>query len=60
LTSSPESHDVPRSHKPAGVLSLEQANTNVTVISDHFQAAPWCQRNPLMTTINPVLHRPRV
>jgi hypothetical protein len=55
LTSSPESHDVPRSHKPAGVLSLEQANTNGTVISDHFQAAPWCQRNPLMTTINPAV-----
>jgi hypothetical protein len=36
LTSSPESHDVPRSHKPAGVLILEQASTNETVLSDPF------------------------
>jgi hypothetical protein len=36
LTSSSDNHDVPRSYRPAGVLSLEQATINGTVLSDPF------------------------
>jgi hypothetical protein len=43
LTSSPDSHDVRSSPNPAGVLSLEQANTNGTVLSDPF---PGCSLVP--------------
>jgi hypothetical protein len=43
LTSSSYSHDVPRSHSPARVLSLEQATINGTVLSDPF---PGCSMVP--------------
>jgi hypothetical protein len=55
LTSSPDSHDVPRSHSPAGVLIWNKPTQVGQCSVTHFQAVPWYQRNTLMTTINPAV-----